>query len=298
MAIVDDFHLNGTDSDHSGVTQRAEDHAEFLTLFRRWESMRREYNEILEIPDLATETAINAAFDRICDVAREIAARPAQGVTGMAIKLFLRHHEEHPFGPWGDLGLCTPIEGAHEFPIIADLERSLIADVARLVPELATLCTRALTPLPDEVERQDEIGSEQVESPALPPVFEGSEHETATGDRRILKLFAEWQVAERASSAISRLHPNVDNHPDVVSARDKAADLLEEINEERATGHTGLAIKFYIALLGAIGNTHVDPCKIGFAPDDERDLTQIAAAAGIRDAGRLVPELTALCEGV
>jgi hypothetical protein len=115
-----------------------------VALFRQWVAAENEADALgqRDAEDGTPERAeFDAASARPTDLADAIAAIPSRGPVGLAIKAYLRQHFAHG-GRYGERPATLG-----EFEVDCSetaLERSIIEDAVRFVPELAPLATAAL----------------------------------------------------------------------------------------------------------------------------------------------------------
>jgi hypothetical protein len=116
-----------------------------LAKFREWCEASR-YAETIG-DDFASEPAYNEACTAACEIKDYLVKTPASGPIGLAIKVFLRHKDEHQGGPRGGdpCKLCVPVKGERD-SIVEDVEESLLRDAVRFLPELAPLCAAVIEP--------------------------------------------------------------------------------------------------------------------------------------------------------
>jgi hypothetical protein len=124
-----------------------------LGLFRSWTTALRHAEAIASeaSPGTQAEDEFVAQWERARGLWRAVVETPAEGVAGLAVKLFLLHHESLRLVPDGyepaDDDPCTlirPREDELVEPESLEIISSAIRDIARLVPELAPLCAPAL----------------------------------------------------------------------------------------------------------------------------------------------------------
>ena len=114
-----------------------------LELFREWIAALRYAEEIGD--DIAAEDEFAARCERARGLRRSIVETPAEGVAGLAVKWFLLHHQAFRMLPPGyQPADDDPCEDELFEPECRGLITSTLADIARLVPELAPLCAPAL----------------------------------------------------------------------------------------------------------------------------------------------------------
>jgi len=114
---------------------------EILSLFREWIVAQIEAQPLSErvtADHTPEQAAFESASDRTVELVDAIADTPSRGPVGMAIKAYLRHHFAHNplYGnPPETLGEFKFYDDSPE----ANLERSIIEDAVRFVPELGPL---------------------------------------------------------------------------------------------------------------------------------------------------------------
>ena len=106
----------------------------------RGEPVRRNYWRRFRI-----RAAYNEACGAACEIEDYLIKTPASGPIGLAIKVFLRHKDEHQGGSRGGdpCKLCVPVKGERD-GIVDDVEESLLRDAVRSLPELAPLCAAVI----------------------------------------------------------------------------------------------------------------------------------------------------------
>ena len=110
---------------------------QILVLFREWLIAVRHANS--GIPEHEDDAVLDIACDRVTEIEDAIAGLPCAGVVGLSIKIFLLHHKQFPLHQPADgcgLGSGSPFESS--------IEKSVIGDAVRFVPELAPLCAEVL----------------------------------------------------------------------------------------------------------------------------------------------------------
>jgi hypothetical protein len=114
-----------------------------VSLFREWIVAQIEAQALSERVT-ADDTLEQAAFDTACARIRElvgaIADTLALGPAGLAIKAYLRHHRDH--GP--SYGCRPETIGEFDTDSTDELDRSIIEDAVRFVPELGPLAAAFL----------------------------------------------------------------------------------------------------------------------------------------------------------
>jgi hypothetical protein len=118
---------------------------EIVAKFREWCEASR-YAETIG-DDFASEPAYNDACAAAFEIEDYLVETPASGPIGLAIKVFLRHKDEHQGGPRGGdpCKLCVPVKGERD-GLVEDVEESLLRDAVRFLPELAPLCAAVIGP--------------------------------------------------------------------------------------------------------------------------------------------------------
>jgi hypothetical protein len=194
---------------------------EVLAKFREWCAACR-YAETIG-DDFASEPAYNEACGVAYEIEDYLVKTPASGPIGLAIKVFLRHKDEHQ-GPRRDAPckLCAPVKGERD-GIVDDVEESLLRDAVRFLPELAPLCAAA-------------IGTVEAKFPS------------SAGDDPIIALIAEFYRKEkiagaaeaRASKVLFALPKDVRNRKAQIVIGSESSpkagrdDLLTELRAEQA----------------------------------------------------------------
>jgi hypothetical protein len=112
-----------------------------------------------------------------------------------------------------------------------------------------------------------------------------------TDDGRILSLFREWMVAERATDALPGGDDDSPEQAEAEAASQRTADIVTAIARTPATGPQGLAIKAYIAIHMQDGTTREDAAALsrGALGGDTR-----LEKSMLEDAVRFVPEIEPL----
>jgi hypothetical protein len=114
------------------------DDRRLLDLFEKWKTAFRHAER------KAGEDDRDNAVDEVMAIEEEIAGTPAEGMLGMAVKVFLLCRDGFIPKPGGrDPCALSPSDG-NTAPLYAEMAISAVRDIARLVPELAPLCTPAL----------------------------------------------------------------------------------------------------------------------------------------------------------
>lgn len=115
---------------------------EIVSLFRDWIAAQNEAHA-LGVPDLDDtqgRAEFDAAWHDVDELVWSIADIPSHGPIGLAIKAYLRHHADQcPCGPRPEMLGVLKIDSD-----LTALERSIIADAVRFVPELGPLAVAAL----------------------------------------------------------------------------------------------------------------------------------------------------------
>jgi hypothetical protein len=117
-----------------------------LGLFRQWAEAWR-YSASIAARD-ATDEEMAAAVAKATPFQEAIIETPAEGILGLAVKVYFLHDHDHSMIPDGErsddaCALYPPSENERG-SISAEMSLSAIRDIARLVPELAPLCAPAL----------------------------------------------------------------------------------------------------------------------------------------------------------
>jgi hypothetical protein len=107
-------------------------------LFCEWQAAWR-YSD--SIGKTATDEEMDEATSKASRFEDAIAETAAEGIAGLAVKLFVDYHQQDPCARAGDP--CA-LSGNADLAERSGLALSAIKDIARLVPELAPLCAPAL----------------------------------------------------------------------------------------------------------------------------------------------------------
>jgi hypothetical protein len=135
-------------SDNIHPAQPSDD-AEILSLFREWITAHR---QLAAEPDDQQSDKLN---DRIYELVAAITATPAAGAAGLAVKVYLSIHMQDTGLPI-DCGEFSKDAAALSGDALGDverhddarLERAMLEDAVRFVPELAPLAANVINGVP------------------------------------------------------------------------------------------------------------------------------------------------------
>jgi len=248
-------------SQHWLLSPTGDDDA-LVALFREWQEVKREERERVVDPDFRRDDEIVGTFvDRLCVIEDRIAAAPAQGAAGMAVKALITAENDRPVY---ERSLLSLVALAPRFvPDSAPLAAAILAEHEAVMAYREDEAAKATCDEEELTRRVAALAAEFRDLPRLPPGDAGlieAERRCGEMNRRRAALYQECEItpALEARLVLPELDPLTD-------------ELWDFIHEEDPEGLPGVVVKLH---------------QVGEFPSDAFDVIDRCVAVIERELAR------------